>query len=99
MAAFSLLVVTKYANDFLFIFAYRGPFVSALGKSWCPDHFVCANPQCGVKLLDIGFVEEGGLLYCERDYAAYFAPYCDRCGQVIVGVRFYVFSAFVSKLW
>uniref|UniRef100_A0A0B7AFF3 PDZ and LIM domain protein Zasp n=1 Tax=Arion vulgaris TaxID=1028688 RepID=A0A0B7AFF3_9EUPU len=63
----------------------RGPFVTALGKCWCPDHFVCANPKCGTKLLDIGFVEEGGYLYCERDYAIHFAPHCDRCGQAVVG--------------
>ncbi|GFO38246.1 PDZ and LIM domain protein 5, partial [Plakobranchus ocellatus] len=63
----------------------RGPFVTALGKCWCPDHFVCANPQCGTKLLDIGFVEEGGYLYCERDYADHFAPHCEKCGQAIIG--------------
>uniref|UniRef100_A0A0B7ADR3 PDZ and LIM domain protein Zasp n=1 Tax=Arion vulgaris TaxID=1028688 RepID=A0A0B7ADR3_9EUPU len=63
----------------------RGPFVTALGKCWCPDHFICANPQCGTKLLDIGFVEEGGQLYCERDYAIHFAPHCDRCGQAVIG--------------
>ncbi|KAK3769453.1 hypothetical protein RRG08_055104, partial [Elysia crispata] len=63
----------------------RGPFVTALGKCWCPDHFVCANPQCGIKLLDIGFVEEGGFLYCEKDYAEHFAPHCDKCGLPIIG--------------
>ncbi|BFZ17617.1 hypothetical protein BsWGS_20656 [Bradybaena similaris] len=63
----------------------RGPFVTALGKCWCPDHFVCANPLCGVKLQDTGFVEEGGFLYCEQDYAVHFAPQCDKCGQPVVG--------------
>ena len=63
----------------------RGPFVVALGKTWCPDHFVCANPRCGTKLLDIGFVEEGGFLYCEKDYELHFAPHCAICGNAIVG--------------
>ncbi|CAI9726157.1 and LIM domain 7-like isoform X3 [Octopus vulgaris] len=63
----------------------RGPFVLAMGKSWCPAHFVCANPNCGVKLFDIGFVEEGGFLYCEKDYELYFAPHCHKCNQVIIG--------------
>ncbi|XP_021348699.1 PDZ and LIM domain protein 7-like isoform X2 [Mizuhopecten yessoensis] len=63
----------------------RGPFVVAMHKTWCPDHFVCAQPRCGVKLLDIGFVEEGGFLYCEKDYETYFAPKCSVCSQAIVG--------------
>jgi len=63
----------------------RGPFVTALGKCWCPDCFVCANPQCRCKLLDIGFVEEAGQLYCEKDYAEFFAPHCDSCGKAIIG--------------
>lgn len=65
--------------------AIRGPFVLAMGKSWCPDHFVCANPRCGVKLIDIGFIEEGGFLYCEKDYEQYFAPHCAKCEKAIVG--------------
>ncbi|XP_074649486.1 PDZ and LIM domain protein 5-like isoform X4 [Tubulanus polymorphus] len=61
----------------------RGPFVLALGQSWCPDHFTCAN--CNVKLIDIGFIEIDGRLYCERDYEQYFAPHCTKCKQTIVG--------------
>lgn len=63
----------------------RGPFVTAMGKSWCPDHFICANPRCGNKLVDMGFVEEGGFLYCEKDYELYFAPKCGKCDSAIVG--------------
>jgi hypothetical protein len=65
---------------------YRGPFVVAMGKSWCPDHFICANPRCGEKLIDIGFVEENGFLYCEKDYELYFAPHCAKCEAAIIGV-------------
>lgn len=57
----------------------RGPFVSAVGKIWCPNHFVCAQPSCGMSLQDVGFVEEGGKLYCEKDYEQYFAPRCYKC--------------------
>ncbi|XP_052264867.1 PDZ and LIM domain protein 7-like isoform X2 [Dreissena polymorpha] len=63
----------------------RGPFVTAMGKSWCPDHFICANPRCGNKLVDMGFVEEGGFLYCEKDYELYFAPHCFKCDAAIIG--------------
>ena len=34
----------------------------------------------------MGFVEEGGELYCQRDYEQYLAPPCGKCGQKIVGV-------------
>lgn len=68
------------------IYYYRGPFVVAMGKTWCPDHFICANPRCGQKLIDIGFVEENGFLYCEKDYELYFAPHCAKCEAAIVGV-------------
>ncbi|CAH1793545.1 unnamed protein product [Owenia fusiformis] len=63
----------------------RGPFILALGKSWCPNHFTCANTGCGMSLVDIGFVEENGQLYCEQDYAKYFAPRCHKCSSAIVG--------------
>ncbi len=64
----------------------RGPFISALNKTWCPEHFLCSNPSCGVNLENIGFVEENGQLYCENDYEAYFAPKCAKCSVPIVGV-------------
>jgi len=65
--------------------AIRGPFISALDKTWCPDHFICANPHCQTSLISIGFVEEEGQLYCERDYEQYFAPKCGKCGRSIIG--------------
>ncbi|ELU02263.1 hypothetical protein CAPTEDRAFT_163591 [Capitella teleta] len=65
----------------------RGPFVSALDKTWCPNHFVCANPQCRQPLIDVGFVEEAGQLFCENDYRMYFAPHCGKCGDAIIGER------------
>ncbi|KAK6641824.1 PDZ and LIM domain protein Zasp [Polyplax serrata] len=63
----------------------RGPFISALGKIWCPDHFVCANAQCSRPLADIGFVEEGQQLYCEFCFEKYIAPNCDKCSGKIKG--------------
>lgn len=65
--------------------AIRGPFISALDKTWCPDHFICANPTCRVPLINVGFVEEEGQLYCERDYEQYFAPKCGKCSRAIIG--------------
>jgi len=64
----------------------RGPFVSALDKTWCPDHFICANPHCRTLLVNCGFVEEEGQLFCEKDYELYFAPHCGKCTRAIIGV-------------
>ncbi|XP_013774395.1 PDZ and LIM domain protein Zasp-like isoform X7 [Limulus polyphemus] len=63
----------------------RGPFVTALGKTWCPEHFHCSNAQCHRHLQDVGFVEEQGQLYCELCYEAYLAPACAKCGNRIKG--------------
>jgi hypothetical protein len=64
--------------------------VMAVDKTWCPEHFVCANPNCRRSLVDVGFVEEQGQLLCEKDYELYFAPHCARCDVPIVGVRLFL---------
>ncbi|XP_023231380.1 PDZ and LIM domain protein Zasp-like isoform X2 [Centruroides sculpturatus] len=63
----------------------RGPFIVAIGKTWCPDHFLCSNNKCRRSLQDTGFVEEQQQLYCEHCYEAYFAPMCSKCGARIKG--------------
>ncbi|XP_034254846.1 PDZ and LIM domain protein Zasp isoform X4 [Thrips palmi] len=63
----------------------RGPFITALGKIWCPHHFVCTNAKCARPLQDIGFVEEKGCLYCEYCFEQFIAPPCDKCGHKIKG--------------
>jgi hypothetical protein len=75
-----------------------GPFVSAIGRSWHPDHFTCAG--CGDSLQNQGFIEEGGKLYCEKDYNKHFAPQCNSCKQPIIGVstRGYFGRSFDNKL-
>jgi len=64
--------------------AIRGPFVSALEKTWCPNHFNCANPQCSKPLINCGFVEEEGQLLCENDYDQFLAPKCAKCSKSIM---------------
>ncbi|CAH2107490.1 unnamed protein product [Euphydryas editha] len=63
----------------------RGPFITALGRIWCPEHFVCVNATCRRQLQDIGFVEENGQLYCEYCFEQYIAPACDKCHAKIKG--------------
>ncbi|XP_053593415.1 PDZ and LIM domain protein Zasp [Microplitis demolitor] len=63
----------------------RGPFITALGQIWCPEHFVCVNPQCRRPLHEIGFVEEKGQLYCEYCFERFIAPSCNKCNGKIKG--------------
>ncbi|KAK3748839.1 hypothetical protein QZH41_006625 [Actinostola sp. cb2023] len=49
------------------------------------DHFTCAG--CGDSLQNQGFIEEGGKLYCEKDYNKHFAPQCHSCKQPIIGPK------------
>ncbi|XP_015795097.1 PDZ and LIM domain protein Zasp isoform X1 [Tetranychus urticae] len=58
----------------------RGPFILASEKTWCLEHFLCANASCRRSLEDIGFVEERGELYCEVCFESYLAPVCAKCG-------------------
>uniref|UniRef100_A0A1I8HUK8 PDZ and LIM domain protein Zasp n=1 Tax=Macrostomum lignano TaxID=282301 RepID=A0A1I8HUK8_9PLAT len=60
----------------------RGPFLVALDKCFCPDHFNCS--VCGRNLEPCGFVEEANQLYCEDDYVRLLAPRCGSCQQTIV---------------
>lgn len=73
----------------LYLSLSRGPFITALGRIWCPDHFICVNGNCRRPLQDIGFVEEKGDLYCEYCFEKYLAPTCSKCAgkiKVRVGV-------------
>lgn len=63
----------------------RGPFITALGRIWCPEHFVCVNSNCKRQLADIGFVEEKGDLYCEYCFEQFLAPPCSKCNIKIKG--------------
>nr|XP_033193300.1 uncharacterized protein LOC117158484 isoform X2 [Bombus vancouverensis nearcticus] len=76
----SRLPLCAYCNSYV-----RGPFITALGQIWCPDHFVCVNTQCRRPLQDIGFVEEKGQLYCEYCFERFIAPSCNRCNNKIKG--------------
>lgn len=76
--------------------ACRGPFVTALGKIWCPEHFLCVNDKCGRSLLDIGFVEEPTGLYCEYCFERYLAPTCAKCSSKIKAVSSFCFLYFAQ---
>lgn len=59
--------------------------VTALGKVWHPEHFVCS--QCETELGNRNFFEKDGRPYCESDYFTLFSPHCAHCSKPILNVR------------
>ncbi|NXR09148.1 LPXN protein, partial [Semnornis frantzii] len=55
--------------------------LTALGKTWHPEHFTCAC--CGEELGSQPFFEREGQAYCEEDYYQAFAPRCAYCAGPI----------------
>ena len=68
----------------------------ALNKCWCPNHFTCA--KCDTELINMGFIELEGKIYCESDYEQYFAPKCSRCSKSIVGVSYVIQRIEVTRV-
>ncbi|XP_076340202.1 leupaxin-like isoform X2 [Tachypleus tridentatus] len=59
-----------------------GQVVTALGKTWHPEHFTCnhCNQELGTK----NFFERDGEPYCETDYHNIFSPRCAYCNGPIL---------------
>lgn len=57
--------------------------VTALGKHWHVEHFVCA--KCEKPFLGHRHYERKGLAYCETHYHQLFGNLCFVCNQVIAG--------------
>ncbi|XP_068004561.1 leupaxin isoform X2 [Melanerpes formicivorus] len=55
--------------------------LTALGKTWHPEHFTCA--RCGEELGSQPFFEREGRAYCQEDYQQAFAPRCAYCAGPI----------------
>ncbi|NXN08751.1 LPXN protein, partial [Indicator maculatus] len=58
-----------------------GKVLTALGKTWHPEHFTCAH--CGQELGRQPFFERDGQAYCQEDYHQAFAPHCAYCAGPI----------------
>uniref|UniRef100_A0A182VSB4 LIM zinc-binding domain-containing protein n=1 Tax=Anopheles minimus TaxID=112268 RepID=A0A182VSB4_9DIPT len=67
--------------------------VTALGKHWHVEHFVCA--KCEKPFLGHRHYEKRGMAYCETHYHQLFGNLCFVCNQVIGGD---VFTA-LNKAW
>ncbi|XP_053721579.1 transforming growth factor beta-1-induced transcript 1 protein-like isoform X1 [Synchiropus splendidus] len=59
-----------------------GQVVTALGKVWHPEHFVCT--ECETELGSRNFFEKDGRPYCESDYFTLFSPHCANCNKPIL---------------
>nr|CAB3265332.1 paxillin [Phallusia mammillata] len=59
-----------------------GQCVTALNKTWHPEHFFCA--MCSNFFGDDGFHEFEGKPYCRADYYNMFAPKCGGCLKPIL---------------
>ncbi|MCL4127761.1 UNVERIFIED_CONTAM: hypothetical protein GTU68_039511, partial [Idotea baltica] len=57
--------------------------VTALGKHWHVEHFVCA--KCEKPFMGHRHYEKKGLAYCETHYHELFGSLCFICNQVIYG--------------
>ena len=58
----------------------EGRVVTALGKHWCVEHFVCA--KCEKPFLGNRHYERKGLAYCETHYHQLFGNLCHVCNNV-----------------
>uniref|UniRef100_A0AAY4DVM0 LIM zinc-binding domain-containing protein n=1 Tax=Denticeps clupeoides TaxID=299321 RepID=A0AAY4DVM0_9TELE len=59
-----------------------GQVVTAMGRTWHPEHFVCTH--CQEEIGSRNFFERDGLPYCERDYHHLFSPRCYYCNGPIL---------------
>ncbi|XP_055031943.2 transforming growth factor beta-1-induced transcript 1 protein isoform X2 [Misgurnus anguillicaudatus] len=59
-----------------------GQVVTALGRVWHPEHFVCSECEC--ELGNRNFFEKDGRPYCEQDYFTLYSPHCAQCNKPIL---------------
>lgn len=59
--------------------------VTALGKHWHPDHFVCS--RCEKPFLGKRHYEVKGQAFCEHDYYDLFGHRCNTCDRIIKDIN------------
>ncbi|XP_018427545.1 PREDICTED: paxillin [Nanorana parkeri] len=59
-----------------------GQVVTAMGRTWHPEHFVCTH--CQEEIGSRNFFERDGQPYCEKDYHNLFSPRCFYCNGPIL---------------
>src|SRR6266699_693312 len=58
-----------------------GKYLTALGATWHPEHFVCA--ACKQPVTDASFNTHNGLPYHAQCYLNAVAPRCAYCGRLV----------------
>lgn len=69
--------------------------VTAMGKTWHPEHFVCTH--CQEEIGSRNFFERDGQPYCEKDYHSLFSPRCYYCNGPILDVSAHMVGARVHS--
>ncbi|XP_072570322.1 paxillin a isoform X2 [Paramormyrops kingsleyae] len=59
-----------------------GQVVTAMGRTWHPEHFVCTH--CQEEIGSRNFFERDGQPFCEKDYHDLFSPRCYYCNGPIL---------------
>ncbi|XP_036752666.1 transforming growth factor beta-1-induced transcript 1 protein isoform X4 [Manis pentadactyla] len=62
-------------------FCVQNHVVTALGRAWHPEHFVCGG--CATALGGSSFFEKDGAPFCPECYFERFSPRCGLCNQPI----------------
>ncbi|XP_045152643.1 paxillin [Echinops telfairi] len=73
-----------------------GQVVTAMGKTWHPEHFVCTH--CQEEIGSRNFFERDGQPYCEKDYHNLFSPRCYYCNGPILDVTRAILENYISAL-
>jgi len=60
-----------------------GRSYTAMGRTWHPEHFVCAH--CHEPFPTSNFYEHDGKPYCDLHFQQFFAKICGKCSKAIIG--------------
>lgn len=84
LCANDCLIISLNRKEYASVHLLRPQVITALGKTWHPEHFTCAH--CNQELGTKNFFERDGRPYCEVDYHNLFSPRCAYCNGPILDV-------------
>lgn len=81
---------------FCFIHIFLWQTLTALGKSWHPEHFTCL--VCEKPISAVTFNERDGSPVCSECYAKKYSETCNQCHKPIVGVSWNFIECWKLKM-